>query len=193
MKMAVYNDRGIIAENYYDLQGLGVLDAARDSVPLPTGSLESALRAVLQAVEIAILNLVDLLSRAVRDLEEERYKTAALKILWARGFHRVLSRLSLIPQQLGGVNTGDQACVLHLADSPALGDYMDHLKKFDRVILAHIKSKKLPLSELMKILWIASNTAWSTSLELRTKNPRFGSLTSATSAYPLLPHHTVNG
>lgn len=148
--MAVYNKRGIIAENYYDLQGLGVLDAARDSAPLPPGSLESALRSVLQAVEIAIINLADLLGRAVRDLDEEKYGTAMVKIFWMKGFHRVLGRLSVIPQQLGGISQGSPVCVLHIADSPGLSDYIEQLKNFDRAILALVESKKLPLIELVK-------------------------------------------
>ena len=36
-----YNERGVIAENYYDLQGLGVLSAARQAYALPKGSPES--------------------------------------------------------------------------------------------------------------------------------------------------------
>ena len=60
----VFNDRGVIAENYHELQGLGVLAAARRSHPLPKASAESTLRAVFQAVEIALLNLADVVGRA---------------------------------------------------------------------------------------------------------------------------------
>ncbi|WP_028927229.1 hypothetical protein [Pseudonocardia acaciae] len=148
--MPTYNERGVIAENYYDLQGLGVLDAARDSAPLPRGSLESTLRTVLQAVEIAVLNLSDLLGRATRDLEADEYRAAAVKILWARGFHRVLARLSLIPQQLGGIRDGARVGVLRLADSPGLDEYLGRLKEFDRTILALSRARKLPLSDLIK-------------------------------------------
>src|SRR5258708_7758018 len=99
----VYNERGIIAENYHDLQGLGVLEAARQSYPLPKASGESTLRAVFQAAEIALLNLADVIARATADLDRKQFTNSTVKLFWARGFHRLLARLSMLPHELGTV------------------------------------------------------------------------------------------
>jgi len=142
----IYNDRGVIAESYHDLQGLSVLAAARASCPLPRASASSTLRAVLQAAEIALLNLADLLERAATDVAEERVGGAAVKLSWARGFQRVLSRLSLLPEQLAlATNGGTEHSVLRIEDSPAFAEYDRAVRAFDQIVMRCAESGVLDL------------------------------------------------
>ncbi len=142
----MFNERGVIAEQYRDLQGLPVLDAARQAYPLPNASAASTMQAVFQAVEIAILNLSDVLRRAVSDLEESSIARAAVKVSWARGFHRVLLRLSTMPSQFGLVCAGSAAQGrLHISESPAFNEYLAVLADFDAAVLAHVDAGTLDL------------------------------------------------
>jgi hypothetical protein len=130
------NERGVIAESYDELQGVAVLRDAR-SAPLPLASWDSSVRAILQSVEVALLNVADLLERAARDLDSNRPVEAAAKLAWVRGFHTVLVQLSLCPLQLhlGSVPDGPDAPTLQLADSPALQSFLDALRHFDGEVL----------------------------------------------------------
>jgi tryptophan 2,3-dioxygenase len=135
----VYNQRGIIAESYHDLQGLGLLAAARDAYPLPKASSESALRAVFQAAEIALLNLTDLIGRAASDMDRGDFGSATVKMFWARGFHRLLSRLSMIPHQLAPVGDGSaMKGILRISDSSAFREYLQTLRRFDQSVGSQI-------------------------------------------------------
>jgi tryptophan 2,3-dioxygenase len=146
----VYNELGIIAEHYRDLQGLPVLEAARQAYPLPKASDASAIRAVFQAAEIAILNLADVVGRAAADVERDALARASVKILWARGFHRVLLRLSVIPHQLGLPSAARCEGRLRIADSPALQEYGRVLARFDREVLARVGDGTLDLEETLR-------------------------------------------
>jgi tryptophan 2,3-dioxygenase len=143
---AVYNARGVIAESYYDLQGLGVIAAARHAYPVPKASGESALQAIFQTVEIALLNLADIVNRAGADLDREDLGGAVVKMFWARGFHRVLSRLSMLPQQLSATKEPDEGYgFLRIADSPAFREYLQVLARFDRSLLRRVETGELRL------------------------------------------------
>jgi len=140
------NELGIIAESYYDLQGLGVLKKARETYPLPKASAESTIRAIFQSVEIGMLNLGNVVKRAGDDLERGLIPFATVKMFWARGFHRLLARLSLMPRQLGfPISDRDKCGVLHISDSPAFGEYLEALKAFDRAALELYGKGKLQL------------------------------------------------
>ena len=145
----VYNERGIIAEHYRDLQGLPRLDAAREKYPLPRASSASTTRAVFQAVELALLNLADIVFRAAADVESGSLGSASVKTCWARGFHRVLLRLSMMPSQLGTPAAGEAAGQLNIADSPALQEYASALRQFDRAMLARIDAGDLDLDDTL--------------------------------------------
>ena len=144
----IHNARGVIAEHYRDLQGLPVLEQARAQFPLPYASAASTIRAVFQSSEIALLNLADLMTRAAADIAGRQPKPAMVKLLWARGFHRVLVRLSLLPQQLGlAAPAGGPAGHLCIADSPAFGEYVDALARFDGAMLSEIESGRLAIDD----------------------------------------------
>jgi hypothetical protein len=146
----VYNARGIIAEHYRDLQGLPVLEAARFTYPLPRASAASTMRAVFQAVELALLNLADVTARAADDLESGAQGSAVVKQAWARGFHRVLVRLSTMPAQLG-LSCGDSngGSRLRISDSPALREFLQALKRFDAALAALIDEGHIDLERLI--------------------------------------------
>jgi tryptophan 2,3-dioxygenase len=145
----VYNERGIIAEHYRDLQGLPRLDAARETYPLPRASSASTTRALFQSVELALLNLADIVGRAATDVEDGRLGPAAVKMCWARGFHRVLLRLSQMPSQIGMPAAGEAEGWLNVVDSPAFQDYGRVLERFDRALLARIDAGALDLDRVL--------------------------------------------
>jgi tryptophan 2,3-dioxygenase len=144
---AVYNARGIIAEHYRDLQGLAVLEAARATYPLPRASDASTVRAVFQSVELALLNLADVTARAAADLERRAIGPSLVKLAWARGFHRILVRLSLMPSQLGIVGSGGGR--LRVVESPAFAEYIRALDRFDAAVLARVDEGHLDLEGLI--------------------------------------------
>jgi hypothetical protein len=146
---AVRNERGVIAERYSELQGLPVLDAARALYPLPPASPASTIRAVFQSSEIALLNLADLMRRAAADVDAGRVNAARVKLAWAVGFHRVLVRLSLMPQQLATRASAGRTGRLRVADSPAFAEFVDALSGFDRAMLDGIEAGRLPVDEAL--------------------------------------------
>jgi len=145
--MSYYNERGVIAEQYSELQAISVLDEARRSYPLAPTSPESTIRAIFQAVEIALLNLEDLLSRAAVDVQQRRFGRAAVKMSWARGFHQVMVHLSLLPHQLGLVGDSEVAGMLKVSDSPALRAYSQALRRFDFAISQCANSSELQIEK----------------------------------------------
>ena len=148
--MLLYNDQGVIAEQYLELQALHVLQAARDAYPLLPASAESTLRAIFQAAEIALLNLEDLVSRAAMDIEQRAFGSAAVKMSWTRGFHRVMVQLSLLPHQLGlGGETVETHGVLRIGDSPALRAYIEALKRFDTRVLQYVNAREYPIEAIL--------------------------------------------
>jgi len=194
----VYNERGVIAEHYRDLQGLPVLERAREQYPLPHASAASTIRVIFQAGEIALLNLADLMARAAGDVSAGRTAPATVKLSWARGFHRVLVRVSLMPQQLGIMPPADGPCArLSIADSPGFAEYLAALARFDRAMLDEIDGGRLsidasladesldsPLFSLIHAARIANHesTIWEENLidvPVAADVPSFGEFVSA--------------
>ena len=146
----MYNERGVIAAYYAELQGLPVLENARASYPLPMASVESTLRAIFQSVDLALFNIADLMARATRDLQQGRYGPASVKISWAQGFHRVLIRLSMMPHQLALPGPASKAQgVLRITDSPAFHAFADQVRTYDQVLLQQIESGQLAVESLL--------------------------------------------
>jgi hypothetical protein len=147
--MSYYNSRGVIAQQYSELQAIPVLEKARQKYPLAAASPQSTLRAVFQAVEIGLLNLEDLLSRAASDLGRQHFGAAAVKMSWACGFHRVLVKLSVLPQQLGVAGASNETGTLRLSDSPALLLYLEALRRLDATLARCVSSSELDLEKLL--------------------------------------------
>lgn len=148
--MPLENECGVIAQTYYKLQGLHLLKAAREKFPLPRASPESTLRSIFQAVEIALINLTDLMKRATTNLEQDLLGAAAVKMSWAYGFHCILVRLSSMPHQLGIVFKNDAPrSLLCINESPSLYEYMDALKCFDISMLKLIKNSTLQIESAL--------------------------------------------
>ena len=101
--MSSSSQRAPIAESYQQLQRLEILEAARNAHPLPKAGTASAVRAILQSAEIALLNLADLFARAGTDISAGSIGRAVVKLSWAHGFHGILTRLGVLTHHLGAV------------------------------------------------------------------------------------------
>lgn len=144
------NQRGVIAETYFQLQGLHKLEATVNTYPLPNASSESILRSVFQATEIALHNLVDLTTRAIENLEQGQTGSASVKLSWAQGFHVVLNSLGLLPQKIRFISPPSKADNrLHVQDSPAYREYMEVLRRFDQAVLKQVKECKIPIETIL--------------------------------------------
>jgi tryptophan 2,3-dioxygenase len=144
-----FNSRGVIAEQYSDLQAIPILENARRKYQLPAASPQSTFRAVFQAVEIALLNLADLFSRAAAEVGQRQFGSAAVKMSWASGFHRVLVKLSALPQQLALGAGREESATLRISDSPALCDYLEALYRLDTSLEICANSLELDLERLL--------------------------------------------
>jgi len=136
--MAPSNERGPIAQSYEQLQSIPELHQARLAIILPPGSLDSVNRTVLQAAEIALLNIDDLLNRASDDLSSGNTLRAAAKLGWAGGFHRLLVELSLVPQRMAPLERRQPSGILTLAESPAYQALRLTVRRFDRTAIETI-------------------------------------------------------
>lgn len=142
--MTLKNRRGVIASTYDELQALPHLRAARDAYALPKASGAGGVRALLQAAEIALLNVADLLARARADVEGGALGRAVVKLSWAHGFHRVLLRLSMATERLVEP-AAEVVHALHIDDSPAFRAFVDALAAFDQGVAA----AGLPIEEAL--------------------------------------------
>lgn len=148
--MKAKNARGVIAESYYELQGLHLLKVARDKHFLPKSSAESTLRAVFQAAEIALLNLDNLTKRAAADIKLDMLPLAMVKMSWSFGFHQVLSHLSKIPPQLAiSCEASSSKGILHICESPAFIGYVDSQKLLDSSVLQQIEVGDIKIGSII--------------------------------------------
>lgn len=123
------NARGVIAEHYYDLQSLGLVERARFERDFEHASDLSLLRTVLQACEIGLYNLADLLRRAAEDRAG-----CATKLAWCRGFHRVLVGLTGLGSVFTAASGRHTGPAVRPGESPAFVEYLEALKGFDRSV-----------------------------------------------------------
>jgi hypothetical protein len=112
-----HNARGVIAEHYFALQSLGLVERARRSrTPEPPARL---LRTVLQCCELALYNMTDLLRAP-----------SLAKVHWLQGFHRVMISLSGVSSRFTAA-TRRVGPRVRPSDSPAFAEYVAALKAFD--------------------------------------------------------------
>jgi len=142
-----YNQRGVIADTYSDLQALHIFKEIQSEHPLPPASRQSVLRSVLQSIEVALLNLSDLIFRASNDISNNDLDHALTKISWMRGFHYILEQLSQMPTQLGFAGELSENTVIRITDSPAMKKYFLGLRKFDISVKAYLVPIKNSLEE----------------------------------------------
>ena len=148
--MTTENELGVIAESYNKLQGLHLLKKARENSPLSKASTESLFQAVFQAVEIAFINLDNLITSAGNDVNSGNIGSAVVKMSWAKGFHRILNRLSTVPCQFGFAgDIHESREVLYIHESPALKTYTVALKKFDQDVLKYIKNGEKNIESIL--------------------------------------------
>lgn len=153
------NARGVIAENYRDLQSLGLIEEARFGGTVEWGSAESFVRTVLQAVELALYNAADLLRRGCEDVAGCDWDSCATKMSWTRGFHRVLVRLSVVGERYAAyARTAGHRGVppARLGESPALREYRHALDDFAGALATSVASGTLNADRVL-----AEESLWS--------------------------------
>ncbi|NHZ33361.1 hypothetical protein [Massilia rubra] len=119
------NALGAIAESYDVLHNLATLSQARHVSDVVAGTRNSALHAVFQAAEIALLNLVRLTRRATKALQEDDLQRATEVMRWVHGFHLVMRRLGDVPKQIH-LMCRDPAATrkIGIAESPAMAEFL---------------------------------------------------------------------
>ena len=133
--MPAANERGPIAESYDELQAISELQQARSHVPLPAASVDSVNRTALQAAEVALLNIGDILQRSAADIRAGNTAGASRKLAWAAGFHRLLVELSLVPQRAAALECAPPQAVLSIARSRAYRALRVAVRRFDRCVI----------------------------------------------------------
>ncbi|MEA2189526.1 MAG: hypothetical protein QOK16_4537 [Solirubrobacteraceae bacterium] len=142
--VGVANERGVIAEHYYSLHSIASVEATRASSSFSAATPESRVLGLVQAAEIALYNLADLLGRAASDLDAGDFDRCSTKMCWARGFHRVLVRLSL-----AAIRAGDAAGrpapeeFWRIDATPGFAEYLPALQRFDATLRRLDEERKI--------------------------------------------------
>ena len=148
--MAVENTRGVVAQTYHELQAIHVLEQARQTYPLELASPQSALRAIFQCAEISLLNLEDVIRRASADLAADHPDGAIVKLSWARGFHRLLVRISALPYELGDqVVAANHPHTLSIHQSPAYKKFLGSLQTLETQVEQRAESGQLNFESVL--------------------------------------------
>lgn len=145
-KVVTANQAGPIAESYEKLQAVHLLLELRSKSDIPLSTTPSAIQTVLQASEIAIINLTDLQNRASEDILNGRLGAAVEKLPWINGFHDILISLSQMPHLFDReqeISTG----TISVSNSLAFTDFLGSSKKLDASVLG-----KIPANEIEEAL-----------------------------------------
>lgn len=129
------NERGPIAKTYNELQSLELLELSKQKISLEKGSAESAVRAILQAIEIAVLNIADLTLRATKDIQADNIQNALVKLGWAYDFHLLTITLSLDLVRLTNINSNTTGTFIEITESPAYKEFVGTFKLFDKTLI----------------------------------------------------------
>jgi tryptophan 2,3-dioxygenase len=120
-----------VLASYPDLQGLDRIDEANNGIDLSGNPKAANIRAVLQAAEIALLNISDLSKRIVQDIEVGQIGDAEEKYRWISSFQQTMHSLSLLGQKLPVSGKGTHTSIAH---SPSAGTALGSLKDMHRAL-----------------------------------------------------------
>jgi tryptophan 2,3-dioxygenase len=120
-----------VLASYPDLHSLDRLDQACNGFDLSHNMKAGNIRSVLQAAEVALLNIEELSGRIVKDIEQGRVGDAEEKYRWISSFQQTLHSLSLLCSKLPACGTGKQVSITH---SPSFSAALDGLKFVHRVL-----------------------------------------------------------
>ncbi|MES2907196.1 MAG: hypothetical protein V4691_09290 [Pseudomonadota bacterium] len=102
-----------VLANYIDLHALDRLDEAAKSFDVSTQPEAANIRAVLQGMEITLLNVIDLSKRIKKDIETRKFDDAEEKYRWVSSFVQTLHSLSLLNLKLPASGRGHKTGILH--------------------------------------------------------------------------------
>ncbi|MVM35926.1 hypothetical protein GO755_38290 [Spirosoma sp. HMF4905] len=138
----LYNHVGYVATTYRLVQNIDALSKARESFSIAQPSYSSAIKAVFQGAEVALINMAALLKRAASLLNDGKDSEAAELILVFNGFNTSMTQLSRVPGELGGCDDFDhQPLVLSITDSTNYPHFLQAKKEFDQALLAYYQIK----------------------------------------------------
>jgi tryptophan 2,3-dioxygenase len=118
-----------VLASYPDLHALDRIDQSRN-VKLDHPSAR-AIRAVLQAAEIGLLNSSDLSKRAVADIDAGNIGDAEEKNRWISSFQQTLHSLALLAAKIPSYGEGATVSIAH---SPHAGLCLDDLEAFHKAM-----------------------------------------------------------
>lgn len=143
-----FNGLGRIAESYDVLHNIAHLSAARQQANVHPASHNSAVRAVFQAAEVAVLNLTRLSDRASCQLARGDAKRAFVLVRWIRGLHDILRRLGSTTVALqiqhgrgpASPASEDAPAVMGIRSSPAFQRYVEAVRCLDNSTLGYFSA-----------------------------------------------------
>jgi hypothetical protein len=145
----VENERGVIAENYHELQGLAAIEEVREASPFEPGTADAVLLSLYQCAEIALYNNADLLGRAAADIAAGEGAACATKLSWVRDFHRVLLRLGSAAVHVTTYGQtladGPHYAPWPIEQTPAFSAFFAALRQYDAALAAAVSGGDLDL------------------------------------------------
>jgi len=117
--------------NYPDLHALDRIDEANLGFDLSGRPKAANMRAVLQAAEIALLNIRDLSGRIVQDIQKGQLGHAEEKYRWISSFQQTLHSLSLLGSKLPVSGSGTQTSIAY---STSASEALEDIKQIHRAL-----------------------------------------------------------
>ena len=120
-----------VLANYADLHGLDRIDEATHGIDLTNQPCAANIRAVMQAAEIALLNINDLSVNITQDINAGRIGQAEEKYRWISSFQQTLHSLSLLESSFPVTRQGTH---ISIADSASAGAVLENLTHVHRAM-----------------------------------------------------------
>ncbi len=147
-KASLKNEKGVIAESYADLQSISALEKAQESFPTKKASQISSFKAILQSIEIGILNISDLLQRITTDVENNEIGKTVVKTGWYKDFNFLLNQLTNCLSLISVLSlTKNQS--IDLSQISSIRKFAKILKSFDKKFLNYVKTQNIDLKEVI--------------------------------------------